>query len=248
MSKLEIAANNSNWPSSSGRSLDPDLFPAVDCGGHALGAVIVNCDNNINLSYLLNIMEKQIVNCSVPANKTNDRNEIERIRQESFSRLSMIKCCTLDEFEFSFLTLNELFAENPINRYLLIDSVAAFYWSKCTESKLIRMDTYLKTLNRRLKKLCHDRHIVAISTRPLYFGGNSRESAITEFSDSAEAVMKSMSTSSNFNISFEHRIELAEIVSLTPTDDTKFNAFVTSNGKQMIKFFAIDKYGINWLN
>ncbi|XP_053686559.1 uncharacterized protein LOC128736103 [Sabethes cyaneus] len=226
----------------------------VNCGGHAAGAVFVNCDNNINLVYLLNIMEKQIVNCTIPANKTIDRIEIERIRQESFSRLTMIKCCTMDEFEFSFLTLNELFAENHLNKYLLIDSVVAFYWSKCTETNLIRMDTYIKLLYRRLRRLCRDRNIAAICTRPLHFVSGNRESVTTEFDDSAEvnslsSITRSMSSTNKINnTSIEHRIELAEVVSLTPNDDVKFNAFVTSNGKQMIKFFAIDKYGINWLN
>lgn len=224
----------------------------VDCGGNALGAVFVNCDNNIHLTCLLNIMEKQIVNCSIPANKNIGRNEIERIRQESFSRLTMIKCCTLDEFEFSFLTLNGLFVENPLNKYLLIDSVAAFYWSKCTETNLIRIDTYIKILHRRLKRLCRDRNIIVISTRPSYFGTGNRDSVTTEVNNpdatGINSANRGMSSISSLHIVIEHRIELAEVVSLTPNDDIKFNAFVNSNGKQMIKFFAIDKYGINWLN
>lgn len=234
-----------------------------DCGGHGIGAVFVNCDNNINMARLLNVMEKQITNCSKPANRTIDKQEIRRIRQESFRRLTIIKCCTMDEFEFSLLTLSDIFVKNPLNVYLLIDSIVAFYWNKCTEKNLIRMDTYLRSLHTRLKKLCQERKVVTIFTKPSYFG-SARESvqgdldvggeggSVTQLSSAVGggAVAATISTygASGSSLPVEHRIELAEVVSQTPSDDRKFNAFVTSKDKQCIKFFIIDAYGINWLS
>ncbi|KXJ83283.1 hypothetical protein RP20_CCG007803 [Aedes albopictus] len=236
-----------------------------DCGGHGVGAVFIDCDNNVNMARLLNVMEKQIINCSQPANRNIDRQEIRKIRQESFSRLTIIKCFTLDEFEFSLLTLNEVFIKNPLSVYLLIDSISAFYWNKCTEKNLIRMDTYLRSLHTRLKKLCHDRKIVALFTRPSYFG-SAKESAqpelefssssadgvgVTQMSSSAGGSLFAASSSAapgGYCVPVEHRIELAEVVSQTPSDNRKFNAFVTSKDKQYIKFFIIDTYGIDWLS
>ncbi|EAT43449.1 AAEL005110-PA [Aedes aegypti] len=235
-----------------------------DYGGHGIGAVFVNCDNNVNMARLLNIMERQIINYSKPASGNIDKQEIRRIRQESFSRLTIIKCCTMDEFEFSLLTLNEIFIKNPLSVYLLIDSLTAFYWNKCTEKNLIRMDTYLRSLHTRLKKLCQERKIVAIFTRPFYFGSAKDSvqgdlefgalamegSSVTQMSSTAGTAL---TTSSSFAVGgycvpVEHRIELSEVVSQTPSDDKKFNAFVTSKDKQYIKFFIIDTYGINWLS
>ncbi|XP_062550670.1 DNA repair protein XRCC2-like isoform X2 [Armigeres subalbatus] len=230
------------------------------CGGHGIGAVFMNCDNNINMARLLNIMEKQIVNCSKPSSCNFDRQEIRRIRHESFARLTIIKCCTMDEFEFSLLTLNEIFIKNPLNVYLLIDSLTVFYWNKCTEKNLIRMDTYLRSLHSRMKKLCQERKIITIFTRPSYFG-SSKESMLGDFecgtsvtettgvaSTSSSMAGAFTSTSSSYCLPVEHRIELAGIVSQTPGSDKKFNAFVTSKDKQCIRFFIIDAYGIDWLN
>ncbi|XP_058463069.1 uncharacterized protein LOC131437616 [Malaya genurostris] len=235
----------------------------VDCGGQALGAVFINCDNNINMIRLLDVMEKQTVNCSLPATRTVETQEIHDIRQKSLARLTIITCFTLDEFELTMLTLSDIFIKNPINVYLLIDSIVAFYWSKCTEKTLIRMDTYLKSLHTRLKKLCQERKVITIYTQPAYFG-SGRESGLGEFvgsTDGQTMVSEMPSTlgasssfaatagSSNFSLPIEHRIELAEVNSQTPSDDEqKFNAFVYSKGTPLIKFYMIDKYGINWLN
>ncbi|XP_058828226.1 DNA repair protein RAD51 homolog 2-like [Topomyia yanbarensis] len=233
----------------------------TDCGGHALGAVFVNCDNNINMIRLLNVMEKQIVNCSSPANRSVERQEIHNIREESLARLSIIKCCTLDEFEFSMLTLSDIFIKNPLNVYLLIDSIVAFYWNKCTEKNLIRMDTYVKSLHNRLKKLSQERKVIIIFTRPSYFG-SGRESIQGEFAGPNEgppvtqtssatggtSLMTTSTAGSSLSLPIEHRIELGEVTTQTPSDDRKFNAFVYSKGTQLIKFYIIDRYGINWLN
>ncbi|XP_055607692.1 uncharacterized protein LOC129755294 [Uranotaenia lowii] len=233
----------------------------VDCGGHATGAVFMDCDNNVNMMRLLTVMEKQIINCSMPSNQRVDREAIKSIQEQSLQRLTIIKCCTLDEFEFSLFTLNDVFIRNPVNAFLLIDSIVAFYWNKCTEKNLIRMDTFLKSLHTRLKKLCQDRGAVAIFTKPSYFGsgrdsafegadlqqtGSTSEAAVLAHSSSSYVGGGEFSSKSGPTI--EHRIELAEVVSHTPNDeDQKFNAFISSKDQQRIRFFVIDKYGINWL-
>ncbi|XP_055623183.1 uncharacterized protein LOC129769417 [Toxorhynchites rutilus septentrionalis] len=226
-----------------------------NCGGQAVGAVFINCDNNINMARLLNIMEKHIVNCSTPANQNTDRREIQRIREESFSRLTIITCYTLDEFELSMLTLSDLFVKNPHNVFLLIDSIVAFYWSRCTEKNLIRMDTYLKLLHNKLKKMCRENKVVIIYTKPSYFGAGRKQKA----GESDAAEQSSLgglypsssgcgSGSGGINLPVEHRLELTEAVGQTPSNDTKFTALVNSKNKQFTRYFLIDRYGINWLN
>lgn len=230
----------------------------MEHGGHGVGAVFVNCDNNVHMLRLLDIMEKQIVNNSSPAGRNMGREEIRRIREESFSRLTMIKCCTMDEFEFTLLSLNDVFLKHPAASFLLIDSLVAFYWNKCTEKNLIRMDTYLRSLCVRLDKLCKELQLVAIFTRPSYFG-TGRESTsdgLVEGSQagSMAAVVAASSSAfgsggaTNWKQFVKHRVELTEAVTPTPSEDRKFNAFVTSRERQLIKFFLIDAYGISWLN
>uniref|UniRef100_A0A182JB64 AAA+ ATPase domain-containing protein n=1 Tax=Anopheles atroparvus TaxID=41427 RepID=A0A182JB64_ANOAO len=245
-----------------------------NCGGHETGAVFIDCENSFNRVLLLSVMEKYILNLANPAVAgTLTPQQIVIIQRTALRRLLLVRCYSLEQFEFTLLALPEHFIKNNALSYVLIDSLATFYWNKCTEQNLVRMDTFLRAQCKTLRKLAEKWKKVVIFTKPSYFasGGPSRDFESTAYGGSPlegstqlsslvagsssrhMSVLHELASSSSASIAIDHRIELAEMDCPSPrssndgNDEQRFNAFITTKDKQFVRFYLIDSFGFNWI-
>ncbi|XP_053665258.1 uncharacterized protein LOC128714408 [Anopheles marshallii] len=245
----------------------------TSCGGLELGAVLIDCENGYSETVLLSIMEKHIQNQAEPtlARTLADPEQMKHIQRTALGRLHLIVCYSLEQFEFSLLALPSLFVKHSDVTFVLIDSVATFYWTKCTAKNLIRQDTYQRAHCKTLRRLaCKWRKIVLL-TKPSHFG--SRQGSWRDFETTSSVgagLLDGAAATSQSSVSFagnlpssistptvssliDHRVELCEMDNPSPSgtadgDDLRFNAFVTmADKRQYVRFYLIDKFGFNWL-
>ncbi|XP_058120224.1 DNA repair protein Rad51 homolog [Anopheles ziemanni] len=242
-----------------------------NCGGHETGAVFIDCENSFNRMMLLSVMEKYILNLADPSVAASlTPQQIGTIQRTALRRLLLVRCYSLEQYELSLVALPDRFLKDGTLSYVLIDSLATFYWSKCTEQNLVRMDTFLRTQCKALRKLAEKWKKTIIFTKPSYFasGGTARDfehgspldgSVSTQVSSLAGSSSRHMSilnefASSSASVTIEHRIELAEMDSPSlrtssneGNEEMRFNAFVTTQDKQYVRFYLIDSFGFNWI-
>ncbi|XP_049298265.1 DNA repair protein XRCC2 [Anopheles funestus] len=268
---VEISGESNSGKSLLCHELIARIVLPANCGGLELGAVLIDCENSYSEVMLLSIMEKHIQNQAEPAlaRTLADPQQMERIQQTALKRLHLVVCYSLEQFEFSLLALPSLFVKHPEVTFVLIDSIATFYWTKCTAKNLIRQDTYQRAHCKTLRRLASKWKKVILLTRPTHFG--SRQGLWRDFETTGSMV--DVSASSQLTVSFpdhppvsvstppivrsliDHRIELCETDNPSPAasrasdgDDQRFNAFVTMGDKrQYVRFYLIDEFGFNWL-
>uniref|UniRef100_A0A182WIA0 Rad51-like C-terminal domain-containing protein n=1 Tax=Anopheles minimus TaxID=112268 RepID=A0A182WIA0_9DIPT len=273
---IEISGESNCGKSLLCHELIARIILPTNCGGLELGAVLIDCESSYSKATLLNIMEKHILNQAEPtlARTLDDPRQLERIQQAALKRLHLIFCYSLEQFEFSLLALPSLFVKHPEVTFVLIDSIATFYWTKCTAKNLIRQDTYQRAHCKTLSRLACKWKKVVLLTKPTHFasrqgswrdfettgsiavglldaGGGSTQSSVSGYLPS------SIGTPAVSSL-IDHRIELCEMDNPSPSrpatgasadvDDQRFNAFVTMGDKrQYVRFYLIDKFGFNWL-
>ncbi|XP_053674679.1 uncharacterized protein LOC128724985 [Anopheles nili] len=246
----------------------------INCGGLERGALLIDCENSFNRSVLLNIMEKHMLNNAEPAlvGTLADLRQKKTLQQESLTRLHLITCYSLEQFDLTLLSLPQLFHNHKDIAFVLIDSIATFYWNKCTPTKLVRQDSYLRGHCATLNKLAKTCKKIFLFTKPAHFPSNSgswREFELTaspsglldgstQASFSGNQMFGSLSskTSTASTVPIDHRIELSEINNPSPgasgqstVDEQRFHAFITRMDKQQyVRFYLIDKYGFNWID
>uniref|UniRef100_A0A182JXN6 Rad51-like C-terminal domain-containing protein n=1 Tax=Anopheles christyi TaxID=43041 RepID=A0A182JXN6_9DIPT len=272
---VEISGESNSGKSLLCLELIARIILPTNCGGLELGAVLIDCENSYSKPVLLTIMEKHILNQAEPtvASTLADPRQLESIQLAALSRLHLIVCYSLEQFEFSLLALPSLFVKHTELTFVLIDSIATFYWTKCTAKNLIRQDTYQKAHCKTLSRLACKWKKIALLTKPSHFGGRQgvwrdfettgTAGALTcEGSTQASSSLvgnltpSTSTTSSSVGSLIDHRIELCEIDNPSPRGsgteqgcgDQRFNAFITMADKQQyVRFYLIDKYGMNWI-
>uniref|UniRef100_A0A182MB42 Rad51-like C-terminal domain-containing protein n=1 Tax=Anopheles culicifacies TaxID=139723 RepID=A0A182MB42_9DIPT len=276
---IEISGESNCGKSLLCHELVARIILPTNCGGLELGAVLIDCESSYNKATLLSIMEKHILNQAEPtlASTLGDPRQLERIQLAALERLHLILCYSLEQFEFSLLALPSLFVKHSEVTFVLIDSVATFYWTKCTAKNLIRQDTYQRAHCKTLSRLACKWKKVVFLTRPSYFG--SRQGSWRDFETNGSMTVGLLETgggstqSSSIALSekpasssatltgsslISHRIELCEMDNPSPSrvdtgasadvDDQRYNAFITTGDKrQYVRFYLIDKFGFNWL-
>ncbi|XP_050075164.1 uncharacterized protein LOC126562647 [Anopheles maculipalpis] len=272
---IEISGESNSGKSVLCHELIARTILPTSCGGLELGAVLIDCENSYSKAMLLNIMEKHIQNQANPAvaRTLADPCQLERIQQDALHRLHLLACYSLEQFELTLLALPKLFITHPELTVVLIDSIATFYWSKCTAKNRIRQDTYQRSYCKTFRRLAWKWKKVILLTKPTYFGsrqglgrdfepmGGSLDGMMGSTQSSvslAGNVSSSLSTQPNERRTLnDHRVELCEIDTPTPSEEDtdganveqRFSAFITMGDKQKqyVRFYLIDQFGFNWL-
>ncbi|XP_052859623.1 DNA repair protein XRCC2-like [Anopheles cruzii] len=246
----------------------------VNCGGHEIGAVLIDCENTFHLEVVLDVLEKYILNYAEPAiAATLDGPQIERIQQTSLDRLQLIECYSLEEFEMTLVSLENVFLQQPDIGYVLVDSIATFYWTKCTPAKPVRMENYQLAKCKTFRRIAKKWHKAFVYTNPAYFANGESEQdfelSLTGFllenpSQGSTSAAKSTPTNDMFppgkgaptvSLPVDYRIELCESDHWPGTheqaeDEQRFTAFITSKENsqpQHTRYYLIDKLGFNWI-
>uniref|UniRef100_A0A182Q035 Rad51-like C-terminal domain-containing protein n=1 Tax=Anopheles farauti TaxID=69004 RepID=A0A182Q035_9DIPT len=237
-------------------------------GGLGLAAVMIDCENSYHEAFLLSVMEKHIVNRADPtvANTLGDRQQLESIQRAALERLHLITCYSLEQLELTLIALPKLFVKHQDVSFMLIDSIATFYWTKCTAAKLIRQQTYQSDQCKALGKLARTWGKVLLYTKPAHFGSRpqqlQRDFELTGLLEAGSSQASSFSgvypTSSGYATKagkpvIDWRIELSEILNPSPRSASdgvpvqRFTALINGREKQYVRFYLIDKYGISWI-
>ncbi|XP_058066074.1 DNA repair protein XRCC2-like [Anopheles bellator] len=202
----------------------------VNCAGHELGAVLIDCENSFEPAVLLDVMEKYILNYAEPAiAATLDRPGIERIQDASLHRLQLITCYSLEQFDLTLLSLDNVFLQQPDISYVLVDSIATFYWTKCTPANRLRMETYQLAHCQKFKRIAEKWNKAFVYTKPAYFANGesgrdielSSDGLLVENSSQGSTSAATTSTPTNdmfppgkgaatISLPVDYRIELCE--------------------------------------
>uniref|UniRef100_A0A182N7M9 RecA family profile 1 domain-containing protein n=1 Tax=Anopheles dirus TaxID=7168 RepID=A0A182N7M9_9DIPT len=244
------------------------ILPA-NCGGLGLAVVLLDCENSYHGPFLLSVMEKHILNQAEPtvASTLADPQRLQAIQRAALERLHLITCYSLEQFDFSLLALPSLFVKHPDVTFVLIDSIATFYWTKCTPANLIRQETYHGAHCKTLRKVAREWGKPVLFTKPAHFGSRQQQQqqqqqrdfemtglqeGLTQMS-SFSGVNPASANATNAGTIIDHRIELCEIDSPSPRSasgdvrEQRFTAFVSTREKQYVRFYLIDKFGFNWI-
>lgn len=205
------------------RTIIPQEF-----GGKEASVIIIDTNSNFHVPHLMpQIVEKLILHHRMSTTGTTDTEQMQpwtdnnqTIVLNSMKRIIFFKCYTSIDFELVLLNCADILFGNRNISLLAIDSIATFYWCDMSNRQQpIRMETYLKQLQQKLRKFVNDYGIVAIYTKPNNFGYSnmSRDEPI------------------------EYKIKLQELAN-------KMNAQSFFENQQMTRNYIINNFGIEWIS
>ncbi|XP_049542850.1 uncharacterized protein LOC125955749 [Anopheles darlingi] len=235
----------------------------TNCGGTGQEVVLIDCENSYDSSLMLDVMEKGIQKDAEPeVAATLDVQQLKRIQEEALQRLHRFACHTLEIYDFCLRALKyRLFIRHPSIRYVLVDSIASFYWTttKCYKKRALLMER-CETL-RRMAQLYKR---VIVYTKPSSFGLAEFKKTIQPQPTSAEdRITQTFATTTQHItggktpgiIDVAYRIELSAIDPPPGAENDIvgnpqwFNASITARGKnQFRQYYLIYDLGFDWIS
>lgn len=201
----------------------------TEFGGKGASVIIIDTKSDFNVPFLLaRILEKHLLHMPMAAHTSTDTESLQpmadktqTIIQRCLKRIMIYKCYTQIELDLVLLDCAKLLTTDMNISLLAIDSIASFYWCNLRDIP-IRMETYLKDLQNRLRKLANEFGIVVAYTKPTHFGG----------------------TSSNppNNNPIEYKVQLKSM------GKEIFEARLSHGSETKTRNYSINKFGIEWIS
>lgn len=216
--------------------------PAV-FGGKGANVLIIETEHSFEIFKMMAVLEKYIQAYTHRQNMKLKTNEIFDAIHDSLKNITIIKCYSSDELELAIISLGQTLVDNANIALVIIDSIASFYWSGCTDERAIRMDTYLRNLIIKVKKITAANGVVFMYTRPLYFSTKLGNNVAGTSSVSVATIESEL----------DYRIELSEdgmpanlmdCVDKNITYVAKIVAFKLNLNCSYR--YSIDRFGIEW--
>ncbi|XP_050089895.1 uncharacterized protein LOC126574017 [Anopheles aquasalis] len=243
--------------------LATNLVLPVTCGGNERKVLLLDCENTFDLSVILALMEKCILNNAIPSlARTLDAQQIERIQQESLERLYLYQCYSQKLCEWCWWHLDETtFPEYRDIEVVLVDSIATFYLPNPTREHPRHIEKYIrkrcKFLRRKAKKF---QKSVIYTKTPYSVSPTDSPVLDPECSPTMEERLTGKLLAKRKrrrhplrSIPVRYRIELS-LANPPPSAeddedvDRQFNAIITTRKKrQYERHYLIDDFGFNWI-
>lgn len=200
----------------------------TEFGGKGASVIIIDTKSDFHVPFLLpRILEKHLMHAPMAAHTSTDTESLQPMAentqafiQSCLKRIMIYKCYTQTELDLVLLDCAELLTTDMSISLLAIDSIASFYWCNLRDVP-IRMETYLKDLQNRLRKLANEFGIVVAYTKPTQFGGTS---------------------SNPPNNSIEYKVQLKFI------GKQIFEARLWHESETKTRNYSINKFGIEWIS
>ncbi|XP_035787956.1 uncharacterized protein LOC118464618 [Anopheles albimanus] len=146
------------------------ILPA-NCGGSERDILLIDCENTYDRSLLLTLMEKGIINNAEPSLIPKlDTQLIQQIQEEALNRLLLLQCNSAEKYELCWYAfVKTLHKVHTSVDYVLIDSIASFYWIRYIWKGPIAIETYLWSQWKCLKRIAKKTGKAIIYTRPSWF-------------------------------------------------------------------------------
>lgn len=209
----------------------------LDCGGKNATAIVIDANSNFQMHRLAPILEKHILYSRMQKSKSNDTEDlraetsnVKDIVLEALKSIQLFRCYNGDELEMILLKIPDLLTANTKISVLAIDAISDFYWTDLVSTKPIRMDTYLRQLLKRFRKIIDEHGVVLIYTRPSYFVSGSKQGDVSRMTD--------------VGLKIDYRIELVN------RSNYEFLDANIAYGEQQnfSRSFAVNDYGIEWIS
>lgn len=190
------------------------------------GAAVIVIDNNSNFhvpNVLERIIEKHLLHHNMKTSMSTETEDLraatEHVEETVFralDRVHLFKCYSSNDFELAMLHVSMLLTDHSNISLIAIDSITSFYWS---ETKLIRMDNYVRQWLREIKKVNDEFGTVAVYTKLLH-----------------------SSETPNYNDEFiQYRVELKA------NKEQTFEASTTYKEQAFSRRYTINTFGIDWM-
>lgn len=193
-----------------------------DFGGRDAKVIFLDTDNDFDMIRFLQIIDRHLDEYKSVSSDMSHIERISKVKEESLKNLIFQKCFSAEDLDFSLRSLNELCTANPKLILLIVESISAFYFSECTEVRLIRMETYHKKLYDKFLTICQNHKLVCIYVRPSYFASKK-------------------------NLKIHFKIEL-----IKREDNQNYNIFIANltddNTQTVTKYYTINNLGLKWLD
>lgn len=195
----------------------------TEYGGKGAAAIVIDNNSNFHVPNALErIIEKHLLHHNMKTSMSTDTEDLraatEHVEETVFralDRVHLFKCYTPNDFELAILHVSMLLTDHLNISLIAIDSITSFYWS---ETKLIRMDNYVRQWLREIKKVNDEYGTVAVYTK-----------------------LPHSSETLNYNAEFiQHRIQLKH-------NNNTFEASTTYKEQTFSRRYTINTFGINWM-
>ena len=202
----------------------------TDYDGKGISVIFIDLNANFPMFMLMSILEKHVLHHKMKTNATADTEElcaatsnVQEIVHAALKNIISFNCFSGEEFEFALINVTEMLSTRQDIGLLAIDSLGAFYWTDRTAANPKRMDTYLGGLVERLHKITSDHRAVLIYTKSTFFGNKG----------------------TFYDKQIDYRIEL---IDRSPDKFERFDANINYKGKLLVRDYAINRFGIKWLD
>lgn len=200
----------------------------TEFGGKGGSVIIIDTKSDFHVPFLLpRILEKHLMHARMAAHTSTDTESLQPIAEKTqtiiqscLKRIMIYKCYTQTELDLVLLDCAELLTTDMNISLLAIDSIASFYWCNLRDIP-IRMETYLKDLQKRLRKLANEFGVVVAYSKPNHFGGTSSDQP---------------------NNAIEYTVQLKSI------GNEIFEARLSYGNETKTRNYAINKFGIEWIS
>lgn len=211
--------------------------------GKGTHVVVIETEHSFQIFKMMAVLEKHIHTYAQKVNMKIESDRVIKIIHESLKNITVLKCYTSEELELAIISLDQMLLDNSCISMVVIDSVASFYWTECTDQSLIRIDTYLRNLIIKVKKITTVHGVVFMYTRPTYFS--------TKFKNSTEAKEHSVGVAA-IESELDYRIELIEDSHFDEENKIKdeHNYIAKINVFKLnltaLQRYSLDSFGIDW--
>lgn len=144
------------------RCILPASHQGIQLPGKQCGALIINTNHHFHPFKLAELLQHYVrINC-----KTLTLSCIEGIVQESLKNLTVINCHTNTQLQATLLNLESVLLRETNISLLIVDTIAAFYWTERIHHNL-SYSAYYTSVVSLLKKLTSEFGITVLYTKPV---------------------------------------------------------------------------------
>lgn len=197
------------------------LLP-VELGGVEAGILIFSTDGNLDIGILLETFKSKFIKCLRESSTYCNLNlsNIDTLFAASLQKLFLVELFDATEFYVTLQNLENTLHKNCNISFVIFDTLTAFYWSEQCY-KICKMELYIKTLLKTIRKITKDYKTTVLYTRPGYFHSSKEIERLTP-----EEI--------------NYRIEITHISNAT------FEVEVRTNEKQVKQHFNVCDGYIQW--
>ncbi|XP_014481713.1 PREDICTED: uncharacterized protein LOC106748040 [Dinoponera quadriceps] len=143
----------------------PAQCKGIKINGCNICAIIIDTLGQIQISKIAEFMTSMIHNAYQNISITPPVETVDSIVNRSLNNLTVIRCCSNDQFQIILNMLKNELLDNEKTALLAIDNIFAYYWQERWKKGILSMDSYVKSLVKHIRTHTSQFRIVTVYTR-----------------------------------------------------------------------------------